>query len=489
MDDDIALIEQYAEYSADPLGFAHFNFPWGEGALAAHTGPRVWQGDILDEIGRHLRDPLTRFMPLRIAVASGHGIGKSALVSMIMDWGMSTCAETRIVCTANTENQLRTKTWPEIAKWVRLGLNADWWSVPAMSMYEKDHEKSWRADAIPWSVNNTEGFAGLHNEGKRIILIYDEASGIDDLLWEVSEGALTDANTEIIWLAFGNPTQNTGRFRECFGRYKHLWKRYQIDSRTVEGTNKALLDEMVATYGEDSDFVKVRVRGVFPDSSALQFISRSSVDAAMARSPATTGWAGRMAIIGVDVARFGDDQSVIVTRVGRDAVSVPPKRFRGMSTTQLASKVAEHVRELRVLGLRSVLMVDGGGVGGGVVDRLRQLDFDVIEVQFGAKADDSKKYKNKRAEIWGKMRDWLLIGCIPMDQDLAAELSSPTYSFTPEDQILLEAKKAMKLRGLSSPDAADGLAITFAQDIAEWDDTRSERAGRGYRDEYDPTNV
>lgn len=482
------LIKQYGEFSADPLGFAYYNFPWGEGGLAAHTGPRKWQADILDEIGKHLRNPETRFMPLRISVASGHGIGKSSLVGMVVDWAMSTCAHTRIVVTANKEDQLRTKTWPEIAKWVRLGLNAEWWAVPAMSMYEKKNEKSWRADAISWSVNNTEGFAGLHNEGRRIILIYDEASGIDDKLWEVSEGALTDENTEIIWLAFGNPTQNTGRFRECFGRYRHLWKTRQIDSRTVEGTNKAFLQQMVDAEGEDSDYVKVRVRGIFPDASSLQFIARSVVDAAIKREPATTQWAGRVACVGVDVARFGDDLSAIVTRVGRDAVSIPPKKFRGMSTTALASKVAEHTRELTMLGLRFLLFVDGGGVGGGVVDRLRQLDFDVIEVQFGEKADDPKKYANKRAEIWGKMRDWLPIGCLPDDQDYAAELASPLYSFTPADQILLESKKQMKLRGLASPDVADALAVTFAQDVAEWDDTKADRgSGRGgYAKDHDP---
>lgn len=123
------------------------------------------------------------------------------------------------------------------------------------------HDKRWRADAIPWSEHNTEAFAGLHNERKRIIVVFDEASNIADLVWEVAEGALTDEDTEIIWVAFGNPTRNTGRFRECFRKYKHRWKCAQIDSRTVEGTNKQQLQKWVDDYGEDSDFVKVRVRG------------------------------------------------------------------------------------------------------------------------------------------------------------------------------------------------------------------------------------
>jgi hypothetical protein len=481
------LATEIESYAADPLGFVQDAYSWGEGALTHHAGPRKWQAAILKQMGEHLSDPAKRYTPLRIAVASGHGIGKSALVGMVTSWGMSTCAETRMVVTANTEGQLRTKTWPEISKWVRSATNADWWSVPAMSMYEKSHEKAWRADAIPWSVNNTEGFAGLHNEGKRIILIYDEASGIDDLLWEVSEGALTDARTEIIWLAFGNPTKNTGRFRECFGSHKHLWLTHQIDSRTVEGTNREYIEEMVRTYGENSDYVKVRVRGIFPNSSSTQFIGRDLVDAAMERQAQTTKWAGRTAAVGVDVARFGDDESVIATRIGRDAQSIPLKRFRGLDTMQVASRVAEHVNDMRLLGLRVVLFVDGGGVGGGVIDRLRQLNFDPIEVQFGSKADDERKYANKRAEIWGRLKAWLAIGHIPKDEALATDLTSVEYGFTVGDQILLESKKAMKVRGLSSPDAGDAYAVTFAQDVPEFVETDAARSNP--KREYDPFSI
>jgi hypothetical protein len=186
------------------------------------------------------------------------------------------------VLTANTDTQLRTKTWPEVSKWFRLAINAHWWTVNATSIVsrEKGHERIWRADAIPWSENNTEAFAGLHNKGKRIVVIFDEASAIADKIWEVTEGALTDEDTEIIWLAFGNPTQNTGRFRECFGKYKHRWKTFQIDSRTVEGTNKEQLDKWIEDYGEDSDFVRIRVRGEFPRAGSSQFIASDAVAAA-----------------------------------------------------------------------------------------------------------------------------------------------------------------------------------------------------------------
>ena len=312
-------LDYVLSFKHDPLGYVKALYPWGEeGELVDTAGPRTWQADVLTEIGEHLQNPQTRHAPLMIARASGHGIGKSGLIGMVIKWALDTCPDTRVVVTANTENQLRTKTWPEIAKWARLAETREWFRPNAMSLHsaDPDAEKSWRADAIPWSENNTEAFAGLHNKGRRIVLIFDEASAIADKVWEVAEGALTDENTEIIWLAFGNPTRNTGRFRECFRKFRLRWKGKQIDSREVEGTNKQYLDDMVATYGEDSDIVKVRVRGQFPSMSAKQFISSDDVDAARARflRPEQYDWAPK--ILTCDPAWEGDDELVIGLRQG-----------------------------------------------------------------------------------------------------------------------------------------------------------------------------
>src|SRR5262249_34364884 len=147
------------------LGFVRSVYPWGEGSLAGYSGPRAWQEARLAEIGAHFSDPATRFQPLQIAVSSGHGIGKSALIAWILHWGLSTSEDCRAVVTANTAGQLDTKTWPEAAKWIRMGNNAQLFDVKAtsISVREKGHERLWRADAIPWSDNNTEAFAGLHN--------------------------------------------------------------------------------------------------------------------------------------------------------------------------------------------------------------------------------------------------------------------------------------------------------------------------------------
>lgn len=461
-----ALAERAVACRHDPLAWVRYAYDWGAEELEKHPGPRTWQGEILDAIGVHLRDPDTRHKPLRIAVASGHGIGKSALIGMVTNWAMSTMAGTRVVVTANTENQLRTKTWPEIAKWSRLSLSAHWWHVPAMSIYGTDPgaEKSWRGDAIPWSENNTEAFAGLHNEGKRILLVFDEGSKIADPVWEVAEGALTDEGTEIIWLAFGNPTQATGRFREAFGKYRHLWLTKKIDSRTVEGTNKAFLDEMVATYGEDSDIVRVRVRGEFPAQSVSQFISSETVQQAQCRELQFKD-RGAPFVLGVDIARFGDDQSVIRGRQGRDATVIKPIKWRGQDTVFSAGKVAEAIQRYEP----EAVFIDGGGVGGGVVDILKSQGYKVIEVNFGARPRDQRKYANKRAEMWDDMKAWLNTGAIDADEQLRDDLLAPEYAFDKDGRLVLEKKEDMKKRGLASPDDGDALALTFADPVARKD--------------------
>ena len=328
------LIEDLAALTHNPTKFVKYAYPWREGELANSDGPREWQRGVLDAIGEHLQDSERRFAPCQIAVSSGHGIGKSALVSMVIDWAMSTHEDCMVLVTANTGAQLATKTVPESHRWFRRSINAHWWMPKATSITVRDanHEKTWRADFMPWSEHNTEAFAGLHNKGKRIVLIFDEASAIADSVWQVAEGALTDENTEIIWLAFGNPTQNTGRFRECFGKLKHRWKTFQIDSRNVDGTNKAQIAKWIEDYGEDSDFVRVRVRGEFPRAGSSQFIPSDVVSEA--RKHKASAFESLPKVLSVDVARFGDDQTVIGMRQGRKATILA--KLRGLDTVQVS---------------------------------------------------------------------------------------------------------------------------------------------------------
>ncbi len=461
------LVQDLGKLALDPYRFVLWAFPWGEpGELANSVGPESWQIQILQSIRDGL---LTANQAIQLATTSGHGIGKSALVAWITLWAISTCPDTRGVVTANTENQLRTKTWVELAKWYRLFIARDLFEFSATRLCSRDpeHADTWRIDMVPWSERNVEAFAGLHNKGRRILVIFDEASAIPDNIWETTEGALTDEDTEILWCVFGNPTRNTGRFRECFpgGRHHTVWKTFKVDSREISFTNKKQIEQWASTYGDDSDFFRVRVKGEFPRVGAMEFISRAMAEEAGARELEASPFDAL--VMGVDVARFGDDETVIVFRRGRDGKSIPAIRLAKADTMLVAGKVAELATQHSV----DAIFVDGGGVGGGVIDRLRQLRFPVIEVQFGAKPDGvnledpSTRCANKRAEIWCAMRDWLRGGCIPDDRHLIEQLSGVLYGFNADQAIQLERKEDMKKRGMASPDWADALAVTFAYPV------------------------
>ena len=460
---ELALRNDIAAMTHDPLAFVRYAFPWGEGELTDYRGPQQWQCDVLADIGRALKAGARDNGPIKIAVASGHGIGKSALVSWLILWAMSTHEDTRGVVTANTGDQLRGKTWAELGKWHRNAITSHWFALKAesLSCVDEAHAKTWRIDASTWSEGRTEAFAGLHNKGKRILIVFDEASAIPDAIWEVSEGATTDADTEIIWVAFGNPTQNTGRFRECFGKRRARWMTRQIDSRDVPITNKAQIRQWVEDYGEDSDFVRVRVKGQFPRASIAQLIPSDVVE--LARKAEAISHLQEPLLIGVDVARFGDDESVVAIRRGLDARTWPWKRYRGIDTMQLAQEVAGLVQSFARMGTPVfAVFVDAVGIGAGVADRLRQLGAPVIDVQAGASARDGV-HANQRAKMWCEMRDWLgKGGAIPDDQALADDLIGPTYSYQSDMLMVLEKKADMKKRGLHSPDAADALAMTFS---------------------------
>lgn len=504
MESERELAREIARLACDPLGFTRFAYRWGcDGALEGYSGARVWQSDILGVIREHLAGP-QHFEPLRIAVASGHGVGKSALIGIIADWAMSTCDDCRVMITANTEDQLTTKTWPEVTKWFSLSLNRSWWDIQAtrITSRQRGHENSWRLDRVTWSENNTEAFQGLHNLGKRIVVIFDEASSIPDKIWEVTEGALTDENTEIIWLAFGNPTQNTGRFRECFGKFAHRWITRHIDSRTVPGTNHAQIEKWIEDFGEDSDFVRVRVRGEFPRAGSAQFIPQDIVAAARKRTVSEpVGWP----VLAVDVARFGSNQTVRLLRHGFKAGILG--RLRGASVMETALSVAQDIIDYSP----RACIVDGDGIGGGVVDILRSWlpkpnqprkewpdtplakwfgnnpAFTLQEFHGASPPSDPFMYRNKRAEVWGLMKKWLEQGDIPDEPEFESDLTGPTFWYTEKFTIQLERKEDMEARGLASPDNGDALAMSFAASPTR--ETRDEKLVKEQAAIKDPTEL
>lgn len=470
------LLADLLRYEDDPYGFALYAFPWGEPgtALENFSGPEAWQVEILCLIRDGL---LTLDEAIRISIRSGHGIGKSAMVSILILWAMLK-EDTRGVVTANSERQLRTKTWAELGKWFNLYIGRDLFRLTATSLFPADKDKlfTWRIDMVPWSEHNTTAFQGLHNQGKRILIVFDEASEIPKIIWTTAQGALSDANTQIIWFAAGNPTEPSGEFFNIHQPSQdNPWICRAIDSRSVSFTNKNELERQIRLdpEGLDSDIIKVRILGEFPAAGFTTFISRAMVLEAQSpdREPAPSG----PVILGVDVARFGKAKSVVFPRRGRDARSLERLSVQGNDTMQ----VVDLVLKAMALYKTTLVAVDGGGVGGGVIDRLRQLGHTVFEVQFGSKASASlapqnrekARYFNKRAEIWGSVRDWLRGGALPDDPQLLEALCGPKQKINSEDVIQLEPKETatsrMEKEGLVfDMDSADALAITFAVDMA-----------------------
>ena len=460
---DDSILEWLVSVQDDPLEFVLGAFPWGEGVLKNSPGPEVWQIGVLEMV----RDGLPLQEAVQIATASGHGVGKSALSSWLMLWAIATMPNTRGVVTANTETQLRTKTWAELGRWYNLFIAKHLFKLSPTALFsaDKELERIWRIDMVPWSERNTEAFAGMHNQGRRILVLFDEASAIPEIIWEVAEGALTDADTQIIWAVFGNPTRNTGRFKACFDPGS-VWKTTRVDNRTVSFTNKAQIARWIESYGADSDFVRIRVLGQFPRQGEMEFFNAKDIDAAMEREVEPFG----ALALGVDVARFGTNFSVIFPRRGRDARSIQRQRYQGISTVDLAQKISETNRELHADGI----LIDGGGVGGGVVDQVRHLQLHCFEVQFGGKPTrfsehntQGEVYANKRAEMYGSLRAWMRSGALPNDPDVRKQLLSITYTFNPKDEIILTSKEVMMREGKPSPDDVDALATTFAYPLEQ----------------------
>lgn len=478
-DDELDLVAEVVRFTHDPLGYAQWAWDWDApgSILEGIPGPRAWQCDTLGIITNHLQDPATRHQPCLIAVASGHGIGKSALIGMVINWAMSTCEDCRVVVTANTDRQLTNKTWPEVTKWLSLSVTADWFTSSATSVYSKEpgHDRSWRADAVPWSTNNTEAFAGLHNLRKRIVIVMDEASAIDDKIWEVVEGALTDQDTEIIWIVFGNPTRASGRFRECFRRYAKRWHHRQIDSRTVEGVNLQAIQKLIESTdgGEDSDVVKVRVRGLFPNLSYRQFIGERDVDAAFGKHLRRDQYEFAPKIIGVDPAWTGDDSLEIFMRQGLASwhlLTIPRNDDDVAVANVIARLEDEHGADAVFVDL---------GYGTGIVSVGRAMGRTWLLVPFGGKSTDPS-IVNKRAEMWRDMRDWLKEGAaIPPDPELRDDLTAVETVPRVDGKLLLESKEDMKERGLKSPNKGDALAITFAYPVAPRERREATRVSRG----------
>ncbi len=473
-----AIQEELAQFVHDPLGAVMCGFPWGEGEMAKENGPREFQKRFLREIGDHLENPETRHKPFRKAISSGHGIGKSALLAWIAWWGLTTFEDCKVILMAGTGDQLKTKTQPEVAKWFRRAVNSELFevNVTSVKVREPGREQTWRADFLTWSEENPQASAGAHNAGKRLIIIYDEAVGIPDVIWQTQEGAFTDAGTEIIMIAFSQCTRSSGMFFEAtHGTQRDRWRAVVIDSRDVEGVNVEEINESIALYGENSDHVRVRWFGLYPLAGEGKFIDLDVVLAAQQRPVAVLS--DDPLVVGVDLSWGGSDDTVARFRRGSDARSIAPVKIRGQFTknpTVIREKLADILQSTYGGQQVAMMFLDNSGVGGNagaILAGLRNLGYKdrVMGINFGDQALNDQFYVLRRDEMWGKMKDWLReSGAIDRDKDLAADLQKPILMKDIKQRIKLEPKEDMKKRlakmGLesASPDDADALALTFA---------------------------
>lgn len=462
---DEALLTDVAQLVDKPLAFVYWCYPWGEPGLLAHeTGPDTWQRDVLLELEAGLR---TAEGAVRIAVSSGNGIGKGALTAWLVQWFNATRPYGQGVVTANTADQLSTKTWREVAKWHQLSRLKHWSTWQATRFSAVWAPETWYVSALPWSEHRAEAMAGTHEA--HVLVVFDEASAIPDLIWDTVEGAMTTKGA--IWVCFGNPTRNSGRFKELFppGRFAHRWQTHRIDSRTCKKPNQAQLQQWIADYGEESDFVKVHVRGEHPAQSELQFIGADLVQVAQQRTPAP--FLHLPKVLGVDVARTGSARTVLLLRQGCTILWAQDWRNKHVD------EVATLVRTAMDRDQPDATFIDAVGIGAGVYDLLRHTHHYVVAAN-GAQAvpemlslpnrpSEQDLYYNMRACMWGRMRDWLVEwGCLPRTlSDLALELQTPEYSYVGRDKILLESKEHMQERGVASPDYADALALTFYETV------------------------
>ena len=483
---------EWKQFYADPLGFVMAAFDWDNDrsiqivpmpapwnlVYPQKFGPDKWACQFLDDLGEEVKkrnfDGMHAVDPIRMAVASGHGIGKSALVAWIILWIISTREDAQGTVTAVKAQQLQDKTWSQFQRWLSKCKTKNWFSKPTSSkggMYVRHRVRpeTWFVSAQTCDKNNSQAFAGQHAANSTSFYVFDEASGIEDIIHEVSEGGLTDG--EPMKFAFGNPTENTGWFKEItVGKERHRWNNRSIDSRDVYITNKNFLQQHIDDKGIDSDWVKVRIRGMFPSLSSLQLISTGDVDAAIRRHLRKDQYDFAPVILTLDNAWTGEDEGCIAVRQG-----LYSKILRTFQKNDNDGEVAAMLAQLEDEYEADGVIIDQGW-GTGVYSFGKVLGRSWLLANFGAKAPDPGCL-NLRAYGWVKMRDWLKEGgAIEDDQILYHDLIGPMVVGRPDGKIQLESKQDTKARGLPSPNRADALAISFMIPITK--KKKSEAMGR-----------
>ena len=463
------LIEDLQQYALDPLSFVYAAYPWGKGQLLGFDGPDGWAVEVLQEIGHQVRensfDGVNPVKPIKIKIVSGHGIGKSAFgPGWLANWICSTRPHCKGTLTSNSLVQAKTKAWAELRKWFGLSFTSHWFNVQAETVGHKDHPQ-WGISLQTSSFENYNSFAGQHAANSTSFYIMDEAATIHQKIWEVAMGGLTDGEPMIF--AFGNPEINSGYFYNIErGPERQYWFVKRVDSRDVKITNKVEIQKWIDAYGIDSDFVRVRVLGKAPRADDLQCIPEEIIDKAMNRKMSPDQYMHAPIILTADPAWQGRDPHVLGKRQGLKFEVLGswqhlPYETVGF-TNVIAKAIAEHHSDAE--------FIDQHGIGGAVFDQVRRLGYEPILCNSQSSESTRKDCANSRTSMWLDMRDWLMSGgCIPNDEELKIDLMAPhlflATSGNHAGKYILESKKDMKKRGLSSPGRAEVLAYSFFQPV------------------------
>lgn len=433
--------------------------------------PDDWQEETARDVQDHAK----------VAVKSGQGVGKTALEAGLCIWFLCCRPYAKVICTAPTMQQLYDVLWAEIAKWLQSSKVKDLLTWTKTKIYMNGDSERWFATAK--TATKPENMQGFHED--HMLIIVDEASGVMDPIMEAILGTLTGIDNRL--LLMGNPNRTEGVFFDAFGRDRTRWKTRTVSSRDSKRTSRENIEMLEAKYGKDSDVVRVRVDGEFPKGGLDSFIPLEYAECC--HDPVTV-LDSNMLHVGVDVARFGDDKTVVTTRQGMRID--PQRKYAKQSTMETVGHVLRICKDWisawteRHPGLydaygssltgRCRVRIDDSGVGGGVTDRLKEvveeegLPIEVIPCNNGGKAMDAH-YENAGTEMWGNIRELMEqnfsakargedpVLQLPEDDELIKQLANRKYHLTSRGRIALEKKDDMKKRGLGSPDCADSLAL------------------------------
>lgn len=431
--------------------------PWKPGTPRPDRpphGPEFWQGEFLKDVGKAKVEGRRRF-----SVRAGHGVGKSSIESWLILWFVLFHRNLKCPVTANSQDQLRDVVWAELARWWRElpPFLKDLVEITAERVVVKADPEGAFAVARTARPERPEALQGFHAE--TLAFFIEEASGIEDIIFETAGGALSSEHSWVFM--FANPTRTSGYFHRSHHQNRGSWRTYHIPCHASSRVSPNYAKQIADEYGEQSNVYRVRVLGEFPLTEDDATIALGLVEAAIDRdvSPTDSG-----IVWGLDVARFGDDTTAIAKRSGNILLE-PIREWKKLDLMQTCGIVAREYAETPDRDKPQSINVDVIGLGAGVVDRLREVGLPVRGINVGeAAATSPDRYMRMRDELWWKLREWFEArACrIPRDDALIAELVGPKYKLESSGKIKIESKDDMKKRGLKSPNKADALCLTFA---------------------------